>query len=89
MVSRFPITSRAQNRVTTVVDGGKSIEEFVKAFQKVKDQLTSVPTDGVPGLPTDEAKILADANAIDEELEKYANLAEASQYRAALRAASL
>ena len=57
------------------------------AFGKVKDALTpqQVPGSAIPALPSDEAKIVASANDIEEQLNPFMGMPEAQKYRALIR----
>jgi hypothetical protein len=73
-------------RVDRVADAGTSIKSFVSAYNDVKDVIAPDGDDeGIPALPSDEAKIVASFEDIDREVNKFASLPEATAYRETLR----
>jgi hypothetical protein len=75
-------------KVNTVVTAGKDINSFADAFRKVQDAIKPRPIPGsnIPGLPSDEAKIVASADAIEAQLKDFMDLPEAQEYRKLIRA---
>ena len=73
-------------KVDRIVVAGKTAQSFMEAYNVVKDAIQ--PTSSGPeqrNLPSDEAKIVAAADDIDREVEKFAALSQAREYQQLIR----
>jgi hypothetical protein len=70
-------------RVSAVATAGKDVSSFVNAFDQVKGLIDpkQKPGSQVADLPSDEAKILASASDIEQQLKPFMNLPEAQKYK--------
>ena len=65
----------------TIKPAGKSIAEFSKSYQEVRQALEPARGPEVPSLPSDQVKLLADKQDFDKAIGPFLNLPEAKRYK--------
>jgi hypothetical protein len=75
-------------KVNTLVTVGRDAGTFIDAFNQVREKIAPKPVPGsdVPGLPSDETKIVATADEVEQQLKPFMDMPEAQSYNTLLRA---